>query len=201
VTTGARILAGRAFRSTDGRHATPAVMVSQAFVRRYMGGRKPVGAWFRIAGRDRQIVGVVEDGPSIHLKERIEPYFYFPFAQMPSGEITFFLESAGDLQSLGGSVRMLAQRASATFILVDMHTMRQHMFTARKDDAILTGLFVALAMLGLLPAAAGCSVSRRTQSAAACANSAFGSLSALPEKTCAGRLPGERCSKAPSAFL
>ena len=155
ATTGARILAGRAFRSSDGPHVTPVVMVSHAFVRRFMVGREPIGAWFHIQGRDRQIVGVVEDGPSIHLKEPIEPFFYFPFAQMPSGEITFFLESAGDPQSLAASVRTLARRANATFTLVDMHTMRQHMFTARKEDAILTGIFVALALLGLLLASAG----------------------------------------------
>jgi predicted permease len=154
-TTGARILMGRAFLSSDGPHATPVAMVSQAFVRRFMGGRNPIGAWFRIDGRDRQIVGVVEDGPSNDLKERIEPFFYFPFAQMPSGEITFFLESAGDPLSLAASVRTLARRENATFTLMDMHTMRQHMFTVRKEDAILTGLFVAMALLGLLLAAAG----------------------------------------------
>jgi predicted permease len=155
ATTGARILAGRAFRSSDGPQATPVVMVSQAFVRRFMGGRDPIGAWFRIDGRDRQIVGVVEDGPANYLKERIEPFFYFPFAQMPSGEITFFLEFAGDPQSLAASVRTVARRASAGFIITDMHTMRQYMFAARKEDAILTGLFLAMALLGLLLAAAG----------------------------------------------
>ena len=167
ATTGARILAGRAFRSSDGPHATPVATVSQAFVRRFMGDRDPMGAWFRIAGRDRQIVGVVEDGPSNDLKEPIEPFFYFPFAQMSTGEITFFLESAGDPQSLAASVRTLARLTNSTFTVVDMHTMRQHMFTARRDDAILAGIFLALALLGLLLAAAGlfgvasCAVGRR----------------------------------------
>ena len=155
ATTGARILAGRAFSSSDGPQAAPVAMVSQAFVRRFMSGRDPIGAWFRIQGRDRQIVGVVEDGPSNDLKERIEPFFYLPFAQMSTDEITFFLESSGDPQSLAASVRTLARRAGATFTLRGMHTMRQHMFTARKDDAILTGIFLALALLGLLLAAAG----------------------------------------------
>jgi len=155
ATTGARVLAGRAFRSSDGPRATPVVMVSQAFVRRFMGGRDPIGAWFRIQGRERQIVGVVEDGPSNDLKERIDPFFYFPFAQMPSGEITFFLESARDPESLAPSVRTLARRANAGFRVWDMHTMRQHMLSARKEDAILTGLFVSLALLGLLLATAG----------------------------------------------
>jgi len=154
-TTGARILAGRAFRSSDGPHATAVVMVSQAFVRRFMRGRDPIGAWFRIDGRDRQIVGVVEDGPAIHLKERIDPFFYFPFAQMPSGETTFFLESAGDPQLLAASVRTVARRESASFVVIGMHTMRQYMFTARKEDAILAGLLLTLALLALLLAAAG----------------------------------------------
>ena len=170
ATTGARVVAGRAFRSSDGPHATLVAMVSQAFVRRYMGGRDAVGAWFRIDGRNRQIVGVVEDGPSNDLKERIEPFFYFPFAQMPTGgEVTFFLESARDPGLLAAAVRAQARLENASFMVRDMYTMRQYMFTARKEDAILTGLFVALAMLGLLLAAAGLfgvtsyAVSRRMQ--------------------------------------
>lgn len=155
LTTGARILAGRAFRRSDNARSTPVVMVSQAFVRRFMGGTDPIGTWFRIQGRDREIVGVVEDGPANHLKERIEPYFYFPFAQMPTGEVTFFLEYAGDPQPLATAVRTLSRRDSATFVIMDIQTMRQHMFAARKLDVILSGVFLALALLSLLLAAAG----------------------------------------------
>jgi len=155
ATTGARIVQGHGFSSSDGRDATPVVMVSEAFVRRFFRGRNPLGAWIRIAGKDRQIVGVVEDGPTIDLQETIEPYFYFPFAQMPVDYLTIFVESAGDPGALAASVRTLARRVDAAFILTGMHTLRQHMFTAHKQETVLTGIAGALAMLGLVLAAAG----------------------------------------------
>jgi hypothetical protein len=100
-------------------------------------------------------VGVIEDAPTNHLREQIEPYFYFPFAQMRTGEVTFFLETAGDPTLLAAPVRALARRNSANFALQGTRTMRQHMFAARKYDALLTGLLVTMAPLGLLLAAAG----------------------------------------------
>jgi putative ABC transport system permease protein len=154
-TTGARIVTGHGFSSSDGPDATPVVMVSEAFVRRFFSGRNPLGAWIRIDGRDRQIVGVVEDGPTNNLQEDIRPYFYFPFAQMPTHELTFFVESAGDPGLLAAAVRTLARRADAVFIIRDMHTLRQHMFSAHEQESVLTGVAGALALLGLVLAAGG----------------------------------------------
>jgi predicted permease len=155
ATTGARILMGPGFSSSDGPDATPLAMVNEAFVRRYFSGRSPLGAWIRIDGRERQIVGVVEDGPTNQLQEKIEPYFYFPFAQMPVPEMTFFVESAGDPGALAASVRTLARGTDSAFILTGMHTLRQHMFSARKQETVLTGIAAAMALLGLVLAAAG----------------------------------------------
>jgi len=153
--TGARIVAGRGFSSSEGPDTTPLVMVSEAFVRRFFSRRNPLGAWIRIGGKDRQIVGVVEDGPTNDLKEPIEPYFYFPFAQMPVDYLTLFVESAGDPGSLAASVRTVARQTDSAFTLTAMHTLRQHMFSARKQETILTGIAGALALLGLVLAAAG----------------------------------------------
>ncbi len=155
ATTGARIVEGHGFSSADGRETTPVVMVSEAFVRRYFSGRDVLGAWIRVAGRERQIVGVVEDGPTIHLQETIQPYFYFPFAQMPTYEPTFFVESVRDAGALAASVRTLARRVDAEFILRDVHTLRQHMFTAHAEESVLTGIAGTLALLGLVLAAGG----------------------------------------------
>ena len=155
ATTGARIVKGHGFSSSDGRNTTPVVMVNEAFVRRFFSGRDPLGVWIRIAGLDRQIVGAVEDGPTNDLRESLEPYFYFPFAQMPVDYLTVFVESAGDPGSLSASVRTLARRTDAAFILTGMHTLRQHMFSAHQQDSVLTGLAGALALLGLVLAAGG----------------------------------------------
>jgi predicted permease len=155
ATTGARIVQGHGFSSSDGGGATPVAMVNEAFARRYYNGGNPLGAWIRVDGRERQIVGVVEDGPTIHLQEDIRPYFYFPFAQMPVHEATFFVESAGDPGALTAEVRTLVRRADVGFILLGTHTLQQHMFNAHKQETVRTAIAGALALLGLVLAAAG----------------------------------------------
>jgi len=155
ATTGARIVMGHGFRSSDARDTTPVVMVNEAFVRRYSAGRNPLGTWVHVDGRDRQIVGVVEDGPTNHLQEHIRPYFYFPFAQKPTGEVTIFVEYAGNAEALAAALRRQARQLDPAFILTGMNTLSQHMYAARKDETVLAGASGGLALLGLLLAAAG----------------------------------------------
>jgi predicted permease len=152
--TGGRILSGRAFAEADGPAATPVVIVNQAFVRRFLADREPLGEWIAVAGR-RQIVGVVEDGPANHLKEQIEPYFFFPFAQMPRGECTFFLQSANDPATLAAAARRLVRSADAAYTLVDTVPMRLHMKNARSEELLAAEVAGALSGAGLLLAAAG----------------------------------------------
>ncbi|MGO4881084.1 MAG: ABC transporter permease [Bryobacteraceae bacterium] len=155
ATTGARVLAGRAFSSADGHDSTPVVMVNQCFARRYFSGRNPVGAWIRLDERNRQIVGVVEDGPTIDLGEENQPYFYFPFAQKPTSYLTFFVETSHDPETLAAQVRTRTRQTDAAFVLTVTQTLQQHMFSAHKLQTVTSGAAGALALLGLVLAAAG----------------------------------------------
>ena len=151
--TGAKVLAGRAFRDSDGPKSTPVVMVNADFARHLPGGQA-LGKWVKVNGVERQIVGIVEDGPSNDLREPTAPYLYFPFAQVPDGELTYFVESAKDPGLLAAPVRsaMLADKA---FTILDMTTMAQFMRVARSGDLLAADLTGGLALLGLLLAAAG----------------------------------------------
>ena len=153
--TGARVLAGRAFNASDGKDATAVVMVNATFVRRFLNGRQAVGEWVKVDGRDRQIVGVVEDGPTIHLKEPPAPYLYFPFAQMPETMITYFVESTKDPAVLADAARSAIRGSEKGFTIWDMTTLAQHMRMARSDELVAADLTGGVAMLGLLLAAAG----------------------------------------------
>jgi predicted permease len=167
--TGARVLAGRGFRESDGPDSTAVVMVNAAFARRFLAGRQPLDKWVKVNGKDRQIVGVVEDGPTIHLREPLAPYLYFPFAQMPTGEVTYFVESAKDPAPLGDAVRTAVRSSDKAFTILQMTTLAQHMRGARLEELLAADLTGALAVLGLLLAAAGLfgvslfAVARRTQ--------------------------------------
>lgn len=53
------LLAGRTLRDGDTKTAAPAVVVNDAFARRYLKGRDPVGAFVFMSGKTREVVGVV----------------------------------------------------------------------------------------------------------------------------------------------
>ncbi len=152
--TGARIVSGRGFTAFDGPDATPVVMVNAAFVRRFA-GEHAVGEWITVAGKSRQIVGVVEDGPTIHLRETIEPYFYFPLAQLPAGNITGFIQTRQNPAELAALVRRTARSVDPGFTLLGITTMAQHMRGARSSELLAANVTGGLAAVGLLLAAAG----------------------------------------------
>ena len=156
ATTGARVLRGRAFTAADGPVATLVVIVNEAYVRRFFhDGREPIGAWVRPAGAERQIVGIVEDGPTNHLRESTEPYLYFPFAQRPSSSVTFFVETTGSPTALVEGVRRQLSGADPSYAPMAIQTMGEHMHAARSEEALTASLAGTLGALGLLLAAAG----------------------------------------------
>jgi predicted permease len=153
--TGGRLLGGRAFQTSDGPDATLVTMVNAAFTRRFFGGRQPLGEWVKVNGKDRQIVGIVEDGPANHLKERIEPYLFLPFAQKPTSDLTLFLASQKDPGLLADSIRSFIRGNEKAYTILDMVTLRQHMRNARSEEQASAEIVGGLAGLGLLLAAAG----------------------------------------------
>jgi predicted permease len=153
--TGGRLLGGRAFQTSDGPDATLVTMVNAAFTRRFFGGRQPLGEWVKVNGKDRQIVGIVEDGPANHLKERIEPYLFLPFAQKPTSDLTFFLASRKDPGLLADSTRSFIRGNEKAYTILDMVTLRQHMRNARSEEQASAEIIGGLAGIGLLLAAAG----------------------------------------------
>jgi putative ABC transport system permease protein len=153
--TGGRLLGGRVFQTSDGPDATLVAMVNLAFTRRFFNGRQPLGEWVKVNGKQRQIVGVVEDGPANHLKERIQPYLYLPFAQRPTGDLTFFLTSQKDPGLLADSTRSFLRGNAKAYTILDMVTLRQHMRNARGDEQATAEIVGGLAGIGLVLAAAG----------------------------------------------
>jgi predicted permease len=154
-TTGARVMGGRSFQPSDGPAATLVAMVNENFAQRFFAGRQAIGEWIRVNGKDRQIVGVVEDGPSIGLREMPEPYLYFPFPQMPDGELTLFLATHKDPEPMIATVRSFIRSSDKDFTILGMQSLRLHMRRARSGEELAADLTGALAAVGLLLAAAG----------------------------------------------
>jgi predicted permease len=155
ATTGARVLRGRTFSESDGPDSTLVAMVSEAFVRKFFPAQEPLGAWVRLGGKDRQILGIVEDGPANDLKENIEPFVYFPFAQRPSGDITYFLETIRDAGRITEPARERIRKADAAFMAYDFLTLSQHLRRQRNEEELAADISGGMALLCMALAAAG----------------------------------------------
>jgi predicted permease len=153
--SGARVLSGRPFSAADGPAATPVILVNSLFARRFLNGREPLGAWIKVSGADRQIVGVVEDGPYNHLLEEPQPFVYFPFAQKPVTGFTWIVQTRGDPGRFASVLRNQMRAADASWTFTRMTTFRQHMRDSRSENELAATVSGALAAIGLALAAAG----------------------------------------------
>ena len=88
ATMGTKVLEGRSFTEDDNRNSRPVAIVDQAFVKRYLGGKNPIGAhsgdWDEAHTGMYTIVGVVENAqywPPNDPQERAHPMYFRPAAQ------------------------------------------------------------------------------------------------------------------------
>ena len=84
-TVGTRVLQGRSFTQDDNRNGQPVAIVDEAFVKRFLGGRDPVGAHFGDADPSSTgmytIVGVVENAqywPPDDPQKLAHPMYFLP---------------------------------------------------------------------------------------------------------------------------
>ena len=159
------IVAGRGFDARDREGSVPVCMVNEAFVRRYVAGRSPVG--LRIALRPdasskptiREIVGVARQ-----VKERPdEPedliQVYVPFAQDPMDDMFLVVRPvAGEAAALAPSIRaaigridkeqLVSVREIMTLDEIARQATSRHRFRAVMVVTF-AGLALLLAMVGV----------------------------------------------------
>ncbi|HTU99056.1 MAG TPA: ABC transporter permease [Luteitalea sp.] len=143
---GVPLVAGRAFTRSDGADA---VIVNEAFVRRWLDGQAPVGTALVMAGDSpRRIIGVARDA---HLQQldRVEPIAFEPVstANVPR----LILPST---PGLAASVTAAVQRLDRRIVVrrVSMATIvEDHM----KDPRLASRLAAALGLVALILASMG----------------------------------------------
>ena len=151
---GVRLLDGRLLDDRDGPDAPRAVVVSDAFVDRYLKGLNPLGQRieYRSAGKPArsQIVGVVRSLQHERLDGAPRAEILIPYAQSPSGTITLVARTKID-------PRLLIENAKAEVWSVDPlqtffrtatldELVDRTLITRRFALVVLTG-FAALALL------------------------------------------------------
>jgi predicted permease len=158
VTLGTRLLAGREFNRSDGRLAAPVAIVNESFAKKYLKGRTVVGRHIRQAGiagrpgRDRQIVGYVEDAVYRTLRETHEPTVYIPIAQRPQPPSYVNISA----RAVAGSPELLTTRVLRAISAVDpaarlsawpLSEQIKSSIVQERAVAVLAGVFGAVALL------------------------------------------------------
>ncbi|HET9426049.1 MAG TPA: ABC transporter permease, partial [Gemmatimonadaceae bacterium] len=148
------LVAGRTFSSTDVDGATPVMVITEAFAKKYFpkgdalgqqiryGPPNPNQPWTTIIG----VVGSVRNNP---LALTPEPMMFFSQRQQPFGEIVV-LRTTRDPKSLTSAVRSTLRSIDPGLPMYEIKTMEEVVsegFAARRLPVLLMGAFGVLALL------------------------------------------------------
>ncbi len=147
---GLRMAAGRPLGPEDDVRKG-VLTVNEAFVRRFMPGRKALGAQFAKDG-DR-IVGIVKDVRRRGMKEAAVPEMYFPLAKLPSGSLGIAIRSMLAPAETTAALRRELRAIDSRLALEKAVTLDEVVdadLAGPRFQAILLGLFAAVATLDSL---------------------------------------------------
>lgn len=143
---GLQMAAGRALGPQDDGRKDVRV-VNEAFVRRFLPGRDPIGLQF--AAESAQIIGVVKDIRHQGLKQAAPPEIYLPLASLPSGSIGIAIRSTLPVGEITAALRRELQAMDSGIALEKVMTLEEVVnadLARPRFQTILLGLFAAIAI-------------------------------------------------------
>jgi predicted permease len=157
ATYGTTIRAGRDIDDRDTQGALPVALVNEAYVRKFLPNRNPIGETVTLLETPpRTIVGVVRDTVYVSVRDGVRPTIYVPLAQ-PDGVGRGPTPTVNiSVRSSDASPALLAPRVAAALTAVDRNlalTFRplqdriDASLTRERLVALLSGFFGALALL------------------------------------------------------
>jgi putative ABC transport system permease protein len=156
-TYGTAVRAGRDIDDNDEQGALPVALVNDAYVRKFLRGRNPIGDTITFPegmGPPKTIVGVVSDAVYVSVRDGVRPTLYIPLAQRDAGGPTANVTIS--VRSSAGSPALLAPRVAVALMAVDRNlafTFRplqdrvDASLTQERLVALVTGFFGTLALL------------------------------------------------------
>jgi putative ABC transport system permease protein len=155
------IVSGRAFNDDDTPDAVPVGIVNEAFVRRHLNGRSPIGV--RLAIRPtgapnakpviREIVGVARQVKGRPDESEDFLQIYVPLAQSPTDDIYLLVRpQSGPADALAGSVRAAIARVDKEQLvsvrnIVSLEEVLREATSRHRFRAVLVATFAGLALL------------------------------------------------------
>ena len=157
-TLGIRILAGRDFNRSDSRPVGEigprCAIVNEAFVKRYLAGRDPLGVLIARGGSsdvkpDSIIVGVAADMSYRGLRDNSEQVF-FPLFEHDDTGATFYIKVRGAPEQAIPSIRRLVRQDDPRLPILWFRTLDDQVSRSLTTERLLAALSGALGALALL---------------------------------------------------
>jgi predicted permease len=146
---------GRTFDETDRAGGERVALVNAEAVRRFWGGKSPIGGRIRPGESEdnepwRRIVGVIGDVHHNGLGEKPRPEMYYPLDQDTSFRLTFVLRSRQALAPLASAARHELAAVDPGLSLFDVKSLEDRVsdsVAAPRSAGVLLGLFAGLAVV------------------------------------------------------
>jgi putative ABC transport system permease protein len=154
-TTGVDLLEGRTFSRRDDGAGAPVIVVNRRFAERFWPNESALGKIVHTAGKDRQVIGVVQTGKYRSLGEEPTEFMYLPERELFSSGLTLVARTRSSPEAVLLRVREAVRAIDPNLPLFDVRTMQDHLgialLPARLGGSVL-GIF---GLLGLALAAVG----------------------------------------------
>lgn len=166
------LLQGRVFTAADTPDTPRVVVVNQTMAQRFWPAGNAIGQRFHertLAGKPFEVVGIVADHKLQTVGEKPLPAMFLAAAQRPSEFYYIVARRPGDERTLLAEMRQVMLSIDPNLLLLETHTMREHMSVMLLPATAGTMLVMVFCGLGLLLAAVGLygviafSVARRTR--------------------------------------
>src|SRR5215471_10993015 len=122
---------GRTFTQSDLQSERTVAVVNQAFVRRFLGGKNPIGVHLGGTTRsgkevEREIVGIVGDAKYENLRKSVEPTAYIPLQVSAGGSTAYFaIRTSTRSEALIPKVRQVVAGVDDNLPLFDVRTQTE----------------------------------------------------------------------------
>ena len=148
---------GRDFDLRDGPKSEPVMIVTEAFVQRFIPHGAVLGRKVHGWGRWFTIVGVVKDIKQQRVSEAAQPFFYIPIRQQyrPEYGLTFHVRTNGSMPALLAEIRRVAAEIDPALPVFDAEPMTEYIAGSLYGVKIAATLLSVLGGVGVLLAAMG----------------------------------------------